>query len=137
MVSQTGILSRTQPGYTPLVTLLMPPRVKMCLDAAGALCSVNGNLTPPPPTVTSANTTDGRISAGTYQVVVTYDLVGGGESAPSSAGSVAAVSSNSQNSSITMIRRRRRDLERPAGTPMSLRQRGPLHSSREWQHGRH
>ncbi len=102
MVSQTGILSRTQPGYTPLVTLLMPPRVKMCLDAAGALCSVNGNLTPPPPTVTSANTTDGRISAGTYQVVVTYDLVGGGESAPSSAGSVAAVSSNSQNSSITI-----------------------------------
>ena len=59
MVSQTGILGRTQPGYTPLVTLLMPPRVKMCLDAAGALCSVNGNLTPPPPTVTTAEH-DGR-----------------------------------------------------------------------------
>lgn len=102
MVSQTGILSRTQPGYTPLVTLLMPPRVKMCLDAAGALCSVNGNLTPPPPTVTSANTTDGRIPAGAYQVEVTYNLTGGGESAPSSAGSVTTVSSNSQNSSITI-----------------------------------
>jgi len=102
MVSQTGIISRTQPGYTPLVTLLIPPRVKTCLDATGALCAVNGNLTPPPPNPTSANTTAGRIAAGTYQVVVTYSLSGGGESAPSSAGSVTTVSSNSQNSSITI-----------------------------------
>ncbi|MBV8217884.1 MAG: PKD domain-containing protein, partial [Solirubrobacterales bacterium] len=102
MVSQTGILSRTQPGYTPLVTLLVPPRVKTCLDASGALCAVNGNLTPPPPNPTSANTTTGTIPAGTYQVVVTYLLSGGGESAPSSAGSVTTVSSNSQNSSITI-----------------------------------
>ena len=102
MVSQTGILSRTQPGYTPLVTLLVPPRVKTCLDAAGTLCAVNGNLTPPPPSPTSANTSTGKIPAGTYQVVVTYQLSGGGESAPSSEGSVTTVSNNSQNSTITI-----------------------------------
>jgi PKD domain len=102
MVAQAGILGRTQPGYTPLVTLLVPPLVKTCLDAAGALCSVNGNLTPPPPSPTSANTTAGRIPAGTYHVVITYELSGGGESPPSAAGIVTTTSSNSQNSSITI-----------------------------------
>jgi hypothetical protein len=105
MVSQTGILRQTKAGYTPLVTLLMPPRVKVCLDQAGALCSVNGGLNPPPPTVTSANTTDGKIPAGTYRVVVTYDDGSGSasaESAPSSSQIVTPVSSNSQNSSITI-----------------------------------
>jgi PKD repeat protein len=102
MVSQTGILGRTKPGYTPLVTLLVPPMVKTCLDAAGAFCAVNGNLTPPPPSPTSANTNAGRIPAGTYQVEVTYALSGGGESPPSAAGSVTTTSSNSQNSSITI-----------------------------------
>jgi PKD domain len=102
MVSQTGILGRTKPGYTPLVTLLVPPKVKTCLDAAGAFCAVNGNLTPPPPSPTSANTSTGLIPAGTYQVVVTYKLSGGGESPPSAAGSVTTTSGNSQNSSITI-----------------------------------
>jgi PKD repeat protein len=102
MVSQAGILGRTKPGYTPLVTLLVPPQVKTCLDATGAFCSVNGNLTPPPPSPTSANTTTGRIPAGTYQVVITYSLSGGGESSPSAAGSVTTTSANSQNSTITI-----------------------------------
>jgi PKD repeat protein len=102
MVSQTGILGRTQPGYTPLVTLLVPPKVKTCLDASGAFCSVNSNLTPPPPNVTSANTPSGQIPAGIYQVELTYTLSGGGESPPSSAGSVTTQSVNSQNSSITI-----------------------------------
>ncbi len=101
MVTQTGILGRTQPGYTPLVTLLMPPEVATCLDASGTLCSVNNNLTPPPPIVNSSNTSAGRIPAGTYHVVITYDM-SGNESAPSSAGSVVTVDNNSQNSSITI-----------------------------------
>jgi PKD repeat protein len=102
MVTQTGILGRTQPGYTPLVTLLLPPRVKTCLNAAaGALCSVNGNLTPPPPVVTSANTNSGRIPAGTYRVEVSYDM-SGNESAPSSSQTVTTVDGTSQNSQITI-----------------------------------
>src|SRR5438309_886626 len=30
MVTQAGILGRTQPGYSPLVTLLLPPGVDTC-----------------------------------------------------------------------------------------------------------
>ncbi len=101
MVTQTGILGRIQPGYTPLVTLLMPPRVDVCLDAAGKLCSVNGNLTPPPPGVASSNTSAGRIPQGTYRVVVTYDM-SGNESAPSSSQTVTVTDNNSQNSQITI-----------------------------------
>lgn len=102
MVTQTGILGRTKPGYTPLVTLLLPPQVKTCLDAAGAFCSVNGNLTPPPPNATSANTTSGRIPAGTYRVEITYDMGSGNESAPSASQTVTTVDGNSQNSQITI-----------------------------------
>ncbi len=101
MVAQTGILGRTKPGYTPLVTLLVPPRVKTCLDAVGAFCAVNGNLTPPPPKVTSANTAAGKIPAGTYHVEITYD-VSGNESAPSASQTVITTDSNSQNSQIAI-----------------------------------
>jgi hypothetical protein len=101
MVTQTGILGRTQAGYTPLVTLLVPPRVDVCLDAAGKLCSVNGDLTPPPPGVNSSNTSAGRIPQGTYRVVVTYDL-SGNQSAPSSSQTVTVTDNNSQNSQITI-----------------------------------
>jgi hypothetical protein len=41
MVSQAGIQGRTQPGYTPLVVLLLPPGVETCLDTNGNLCSVD------------------------------------------------------------------------------------------------
>ena len=71
MIQQTGLLGRTQPGYTPLVTLLMPPGVETCLDPGNEICSANGSLTPPPPVVTTAST-GGSIPAGTYRVVVTY-----------------------------------------------------------------
>jgi chitodextrinase len=30
-------------GYTPLLTMLMPPGVEVCLDSAGRLCSVNSS----------------------------------------------------------------------------------------------
>jgi PKD domain len=45
MVTQTGIEGRTEPGHTPLVVLLTPPGVETCIDAGGALCSVNSNAT--------------------------------------------------------------------------------------------
>jgi hypothetical protein len=41
MISQSGMLSHTRSGYTPLVVLLTPPGVETCLDAAGTLCSAN------------------------------------------------------------------------------------------------
>jgi PKD repeat protein len=82
MVNETGLVGRTQKGYTPVVMLLLPPGVETCLDAAGKLCSANGVLTPPPSPVSTA-TTGGNIAAGTYHVVVTY-VTGSGESSPSS-----------------------------------------------------
>jgi hypothetical protein len=45
MVSETGILGHTEPGYTPLVVLLTPPGVVTCLDASGTLCSANSHST--------------------------------------------------------------------------------------------
>lgn len=45
MITQTGILGHTEPGYTPLVILLMPPGVETCLDSGGTLCSANGSST--------------------------------------------------------------------------------------------
>lgn len=93
MVAQTGILGRTQPGYTPLVTLLMPPGVETCLDASNTLCSANGNLTPPPPSL-STSSTGGTIPAGTYRVQVTYET-GSGESAPSGSQSITTTGGTS------------------------------------------
>jgi hypothetical protein len=45
MIAQSGMLSHTRSGYTPLVVLLTPPGVETCLDAAGTLCSANGTAT--------------------------------------------------------------------------------------------
>jgi PKD domain len=81
MISQTGIIGRTQPGYTPLVSLLLPPGVVSCLDTSGTVCSANNFPTPPPPNL-SASTTGGAIPAGTYQVELTYDTASG-QSIPS------------------------------------------------------
>jgi hypothetical protein len=97
MVAQTQILGRTKPGYTPLVTLLLPPGVEACLNGAGALCSVNGFLTPPPSAVTNSGT-GGQIAAGTYHVLVTY-VTGTGESASSSS---QTVTTNGATSTITV-----------------------------------
>jgi hypothetical protein len=97
MVSQTGIVGRTQPGYTPLVTLLLPPGVETCLDAGGKLCSVNANLTPPPPIVTNSST-GGSLPAGTYKVEVTY-VTASGEDLPSSP---VTVTTTGTSSSITI-----------------------------------
>jgi hypothetical protein len=45
VISKTGILGHTQPGYTPVVTLLTPPGVETCLDSSGTLCSANSTAT--------------------------------------------------------------------------------------------
>jgi hypothetical protein len=41
MISDTGILGRTEPGYSPMLDVLMPPGVEVCLDEAGKLCSAS------------------------------------------------------------------------------------------------
>jgi PKD domain len=101
MAAQTGIVGRTKPGYTPLVTLLLPPGVETCLDATHTLCSSNANLTPPPPVVTTApvaNPSAPGLPAGTYQVEVTYKT-GGSESAVSAS---TTITTTGANSSITI-----------------------------------
>jgi PKD domain len=97
MVSQTGIVGRTQPGYTPLVSLLLPPGVETCLDTSRTLCSANANLTPPPPVV-STSSTGGTIQAGTYLVEITY-VTAGGEQAPSAP---QAITTTGGTSTITI-----------------------------------
>jgi PKD domain len=45
MVSQSGMLGHTRSGYSPMLTVMTPPGVEVCLDNAGNLCSANGNST--------------------------------------------------------------------------------------------
>ncbi len=103
MVAQTGILGRTQAGYTPVVTLLLPPGVESCLDHSGpnntgVLCSANGFLTPPPPSI-SSSTTGGTIAAGTYHIAVTYVTTGGQELPPSGS---QTITTSGDTSTITI-----------------------------------
>jgi PKD domain len=76
MVEQTGIVGHTQPGYTPLVTMLTPTGVETCLDAAGKLCSANGSPTPPEPKVIINNTV-GALEAGEYKIEISYVTTSG------------------------------------------------------------
>lgn len=94
MVEQTGIVGRTQPGYTPLVVLLTPTGVETCLQAEGKLCSANGGLAQPPQPTVTASPTGGTVQPGKYQVEVTY-VTGGGESLPSAPQTVATTGSTS------------------------------------------
>jgi hypothetical protein len=41
-LQRTALLGHLMPGYTPLLVLLTPPDVGVCLDATGTLCSANG-----------------------------------------------------------------------------------------------
>jgi hypothetical protein len=45
IISQTNEIGRTSSGYTPLVVLLTPPGVKVCLDSGGLVCSANATST--------------------------------------------------------------------------------------------
>jgi hypothetical protein len=80
MVEQTGIIGRTQPGYTPLVVLLTPTGVETCLDPAGKLCSANASLTPPEPKVVT-NSTGGALEEGEYKIEISY-VTASGEGLP-------------------------------------------------------
>jgi hypothetical protein len=42
MVTQMGLKRRLQPGYEPLLVVLIPSGIQVCLDSADDLCSVNG-----------------------------------------------------------------------------------------------
>lgn len=94
LVQHDNLIAHTQPGHTPLVTVLTPPGVVVCLDSGGRLCSVNSLLAPPPPVLDSA-ATGGQVTAGAYQVVVTYETSGGSESAPSAPASITTSGSTS------------------------------------------
>ena len=97
LIANDGLVSHIQPGHTPLVTVMTPPGVEVCLDPAGNLCSANGGDNPEPPTV-SSDTTGGHISAGTYEVVTTYVI--GGQETLSSAPTI--VTTTGATSTITV-----------------------------------
>jgi hypothetical protein len=42
LIPSTALPGRVKAGYSPLVVVLMPPGVEVCLDAGGLLCSANG-----------------------------------------------------------------------------------------------
>lgn len=93
LITNDGLIAHTQPGHTPLVTVLTPPGVVVCLDAAGHLCSVNSLPIPSPP-LPSASAAGGTVPVGTYQVVVTYQMASG-ESVPSAPSTVTTTSGTS------------------------------------------
>ena len=91
LVNNDGLVAHTQPGYAPLVVVLTPPGVEVCLDSAGNLCSANGRLAPPQPTVTTTGS-GGTVTAGTYSVVETY-ITSSGETVASAPASVTTTGS--------------------------------------------
>jgi hypothetical protein len=42
-IAAMGLVGRVQPGFTPLLVMLTPQQVEVCLDSAHTLCSANGN----------------------------------------------------------------------------------------------
>lgn len=48
MVARNGLINRIQPGYTPVLVLLMPPGVETCLEPAAHLCSANSDASAVP-----------------------------------------------------------------------------------------
>jgi len=83
-----------KPGYSPLVVVLTPPGVVDCLDSPGAsspgkLCSANATPAPPTPTLSTAST-GGTVTAGIYEVEITYQTPSG-ETPPSGVQFITAV----------------------------------------------
>jgi PKD repeat protein len=93
MVAQEGLVGHIQPGYTPLLGLMTPPGIVTCLDAAGTVCSANGTIAPPIPTLSTASS-GGAIAAGAYQVAVTY-VTAAGETLASASRTVTTSGSTS------------------------------------------
>jgi len=96
LIDNDGLISHTKPGYTPLVNVLTPPGVVVCLDPNQHLCSANANVTPPPPTVNSGS--GGSIPAGTWEVELTYQTANG-EQVPSAP---VVVTTTGSGSNITI-----------------------------------
>lgn len=82
MITETGILTRTQTGYAPLLALLLAPGVTTCLDSSGSLCAANSGIPSPPPARVTVGGSGGSLPVGTYQIEITY-VTASGESAPS------------------------------------------------------
>ena len=93
IIPQEGLANHTESGYSPVIALLTPPGVVTCLDAAGTLCSANSAFAPPVPTLSSSST-GGTITAGTYQVAVTY-VTPGGETVASAPATVTTTGGSS------------------------------------------
>jgi hypothetical protein len=90
IVTQMGILNRTQPGYSPMVVLPLPPRVEACLTSKtqlGGLCSVNGSITAPAVPVLTMSSAGGVQTPFTDRVEITY-VTATGESMPSNQSSI-------------------------------------------------
>ena len=98
LVDNDNLIAHTQNGYTPLVDVMTPPGVIVCLDGTSKLCSANSLLAPPPP-VMDTSTTGGTMPPGTYQVVVTY-VTGSGETVPSAP---ATITTTGATSTITIL----------------------------------
>lgn len=94
IVSQMHLASRTQPGYQPEVVLPVPPRVEVCLDKAGTLCSANGSTTPPLPQATVTPVQVGGVPPGIYRVEIAY-ATGGSDQSLASAPATVALTENS------------------------------------------
>ncbi|HZU61128.1 MAG TPA: PKD domain-containing protein, partial [Solirubrobacteraceae bacterium] len=95
IVEHMGVGPRTQPGYSPIIDLLLPPRVETCLDTAGTLCSVNASAQSAPTSPDVATTsTGGTLAAGTYEVEVTYQTASG-ETEPSAPKTVTTTANTS------------------------------------------
>jgi hypothetical protein len=43
MLPQMGLAGHTKPGYTPVIDVLLPAGVQVCLDTTGTLCSSNSD----------------------------------------------------------------------------------------------
>lgn len=93
LINNDGLISHTQANHTPLVTVLTPPGVVVCLNSDDKLCSANAQITPPPPVLSSA-TTGGTITAGTYRVLITY-VTAQGEQAESASTNITTTGGTS------------------------------------------
>lgn len=82
IVQHMQIVQHTQKGYSPLVVLPLPPGVEACIDASAKLCSANGGLTPPIPSLSSTSDQNSGLAAGDYTIEITY-VSAGGQSLPS------------------------------------------------------
>lgn len=49
MIDGDGLIAHGEPGYTPVVLVLTPPGVVVCLDSGGKVCSANSDGNPSDP----------------------------------------------------------------------------------------